>query len=77
MPSSKWMRAFLLLWFVFTVVNTIRVLRQPEERQFFAVSIAVLAVPIAVGSILAVPVLALRRRQARRTTETSISPSRF
>ena len=76
MPSSKWMRILLLLWLVLTIANTIRALREPDTLQFFAVSLAVLAVPIAVGSIVAVPVLALRRRQARRTTETSISPSR-
>jgi len=76
MPSSKWMRTLLLLWIVLTIVNTVRALREPDTREFFAVSLAVLAVPIVVGSIVAVPMLALRRRQARRATEPSIRPSR-
>ncbi len=58
MPSSRVARAFYVLWMLFTLFSIFRALQEPETRMFFAVSIAVFAVPIAIGTIIAVVMLA-------------------
>ena len=71
MPSSKAMRVFTVVWALVTVFNAIRALRDPGTREFMAVSIVVFAVPIAIGTLVAVVMLATRRRQDHLTIKTS------
>ena len=70
MPSSKVTRVFMSFWALITIFETIRAFQDPDTREFFAISVVVLAVPIAVGSAVAVVMLALRRRDDRLTIKT-------
>ena len=70
MSSSKAMRVFTFSWAVITVVETIRALQDPDTREFFAVSIVVLAVPLAIGSVVALVIRATRPRQDRLSIKT-------
>ena len=70
MPSSKAMGVFMVFWALVTVINTIRALQDPDTREFFAISIVVFASPIAIGTIVAVVMTTLRRREDRLTFKT-------
>lgn len=71
MPSSKVTRVFMLFWALITIFETIRAFQDPETREFLAISVVVFAVPIAIGTIVAVVILATRHRPDRLTITTS------
>ena len=59
------MRAFLGLFAVLSVANTARVLQDPDALRFFAVAISVVVAVGAVGSVVAVGIVAARRFSVR------------
>jgi uncharacterized membrane protein len=65
MPSSKVMRVFLGLMLLVPVANAVRVLQDPEALRFFAVAIVVAAAVGAVGSVVALILVAVRRLSTR------------
>jgi hypothetical protein len=65
MPSSKVMRVFLGLMLLLSLANMVRVLQQPQALRFFAVAIVVAATVGAVGSVVALIIVAVRRLSSR------------
>jgi hypothetical protein len=65
MPTSKVARAFLGLLLLMTVANAVRVLQDPEALRFFGIAIVVVLAVAAVGSAVAVILVAVRRLWAR------------
>ncbi len=61
MATSKPLRVLWAVLLVVSVVNAVRVLRQPDAMQFFGTAFVVVGVVAVVGTLVALLLTALRR----------------
>ena len=60
-----WRRALWILSLIVLIVTTVRELQDPEALRFHAVTLVVLSVVAAVGSVAAIVLVAVRRLLSR------------
>lgn len=76
MHSPRMLRVAFWLAILLSLPNIVRTVRDAEALEFFAIAIVVLAVPLAVGSIVALAMRAGRRSSADRLSirEATVAP---
>lgn len=67
---SVW-RICFSLWMLASLVNAVHVLRRPDARQFFGFWIVVLTIVAAVGSLVALGIIAFRKITGSAVADTS------
>jgi glucose dehydrogenase len=61
MHSPRMMRVALWVGILLSVPNVVRTVRDPEALGFFGIAMLVLAVPLTVGSAVALAIMTARR----------------